>query len=152
MDGFATIQWLHTAYPELPVVILSNRETDLTMAKLIHLGARAILKKSVDVKKLQKAIFRVKEEGYYFNDPASRNLLIAIYKEENKKEVKPALTEKEWEFLKLATTDLTYGQIAALLDVSERGVDKTRNRLFEKLGVQNRVMLAVKAIDNGIAA
>jgi two-component system invasion response regulator UvrY len=151
MDGFETLEWLQRQHPHLPVIILTDRETDLTMKRLAQLGARCFLKKNTCTKELTKVVFRVLEDGYYFADTASRNLLLAMYKEDGKQsDIKPCLSEKEWRFLKLAATDMTYEQIAFELNVSTRCVDKTRNGLFEKMNVKNRAAMTLKAISNGI--
>lgn len=152
MGGIAAMKWLHQTFPDLPVIILTCCETNLTMIQLYLLGARAILQKGICEKELLKAITRVKEEGYYYNDNASRRLLVQLYANTKKQteNIKPVLTEKEERFLQLAATEMTYHQIAATLDVSERCVDKIRNRLFEKLGVQNRSSLVLQAERNGL--
>jgi DNA-binding NarL/FixJ family response regulator len=152
MNGFVTMKWLNEAHPELPVIIFTSHETDLTSIKLYLLGVRAVLQKGCCEKELVKAITRVNEEGYYHNDPVSRRLLLQLHQHNGKRngDLRPLLNDKEERFLQLATTNMTYQQIAGVLEVSERGVDKIRNRLFEKLEVQNRASLAVKAMQNGI--
>lgn len=151
MDGFETMEWLQKSHPDLPVIILTMHETDLTMTRLVRLGVRAILSKNICEKELRKAIFRVIEEGYYYNNTASRNLLVGIYKEETKKgDLKLLLTEKEWTFLKFVSTEMTYKKIGEQMNLSMRSVDKIRNGLFEKLSAQSRVVLAMQAVHNGI--
>ncbi len=126
-------------------------ETNLTMAKLVNLGVCAILQKNITTKELVKAIIRVKEEGHYYNNLASRKLFLHLHDEEKKSsDLKLPLTEKEEKFLKLATTEMTYKQIAQLMKISKRAVDKIRNNLFVKLDVHNRVVLAIQAIRNAL--
>jgi DNA-binding CsgD family transcriptional regulator len=60
------------------------------------------------------------------------------------------LTEKELEFLRLASTDLTYKEIAANLNISPRAIDGYRDTLFDKLDVKSRVGMAIYAVKNGI--
>lgn len=152
MNGFDTLEWLHQHHPQLPVIVFTHHATDLTLTKLIKLGARAFLKKKDACdKEMTKVISRVKEDGFYFNDPVARNVLLAMYKAEKKKHgVKVLLTDKEWRFLKLAASDLTYKQIADEMNISIRAVNKISNGLFEKIGVQNRTALALEAVRHGI--
>jgi DNA-binding CsgD family transcriptional regulator len=63
---------------------------------------------------------------------------------------KAILTENELEFLRLASTDMTYKEIAAKLSISPRVIDSYRDALFEKLDVKSRVGLAIYAVKNGI--
>jgi DNA-binding CsgD family transcriptional regulator len=60
------------------------------------------------------------------------------------------LTDIEIEFLKLASTDLTYKEIAMQMKLTTRVVDNYRDVLFEKLDVKSRVGLAIYAVKNGI--
>lgn len=151
MNGYDTLEWLHAAYPGLPVIVLTMHDTDIAKVKLIRNGVRAIVKKESEPAELRKVILQVKKNGYYYPDAASRKLMLAMYDEDSKKfNLRSFLTEKEWKFLQLAATELTYKQIAYKMKISQRAADKIRNKLFEKLGVQNRVVLAVKALKNGI--
>ncbi len=56
----------------------------------------------------------------------------------------------EIEFLKLASSDLTYQEIADIMALTPRIVDNYRDGLFVKLNVKSRVGLAIYAIKNGI--
>jgi len=151
MNGFKTLEWLHCNYPDLPVIIVSMCDFDFTISKLIHQGARAFLKKEICYTELKKAIYSIREHGYYFNDPISRRLLTNLYKDDqSKKQLRILLTEKEWIFLQLATTEMTYKQIAGEMKISARCVDKMRNHLFDLLHAKSRVSLARLAMRHGI--
>jgi DNA-binding NarL/FixJ family response regulator len=60
------------------------------------------------------------------------------------------LNEREIQFLKYATTEMTYKEVASEMFLSPRTIDGYRDALFEKLGVKTRVGLAIYAIRNGI--
>jgi DNA-binding NarL/FixJ family response regulator len=60
------------------------------------------------------------------------------------------LNEREIEFLKLASTEMTYKQIANQMHLSPRTIDGYRDALFEKLNVKSRIGLVLFAIKNGI--
>jgi DNA-binding CsgD family transcriptional regulator len=56
----------------------------------------------------------------------------------------------EIEFLRLASTELTYKEIADSMKLSPRAVDNFRDALFDKLDVKSRVGLAIYSVKNGI--
>jgi DNA-binding CsgD family transcriptional regulator len=60
------------------------------------------------------------------------------------------LSENEITFLRLASTDMTYKEIATLMKISPRTVDNYRDSLFIKLNVKSRVGLAIFAIKSGV--
>ena len=53
-------------------------------------------------------------------------------------------------FLKMASADCTYKEIAMELNLSTRVIDNYRNTLFDKLNVKSRIGLAIYAVKNGI--
>jgi len=57
---------------------------------------------------------------------------------------------REYEFLKMACSDLTYYEIADRMCVSTRTVDGYRESLFQKMGVKSRVGMAIEAIRRGL--
>lgn len=150
MNGFQTIEWLHQFHPDLPVIILSVCHYDLTMISLMKKGARAFLNKDIEPKELKAAIEDVIEKGYHYTNTATRKLLSSIHADGNAKYHEQQLNKKELNFLKLASSDLTYKQIAGVMEISQRSVDKIRGQMFQKLDVKSRVGLTIKALSNGI--
>jgi DNA-binding NarL/FixJ family response regulator len=55
-------------------------------------------------------------------------------------------------FLKLASGELTYKEIALEMKLNPRAVDDLRDHLFEKLEIKGRVCFAMYAIRQGIVA
>lgn len=152
MDGFETAKWLYGHFPQIGIIILSEHVFDLTLVNLLNNGAKAFLRKNIDVKELQKAIYDVKEHGFHFSENITPRHLTELYHGNKRKESQLFLSEKEERFLQLASSELTYKEIADNLQISERSVDKLRNTLFEELHARSRVGLTRKAMKNGIVS
>lgn len=60
------------------------------------------------------------------------------------------LKRREYEFLKLACSELTYYEIADQMCVSPRTVDGYREAVFEKMGVRTRTGMVLGAIQQGL--
>jgi DNA-binding NarL/FixJ family response regulator len=152
MDGFETTRWLAQHHPEVKILILTMYDSDIALIRLLQEGVRGFLKKDIHPEELRHALSTVVEQGYYYTN-STGGKIAALFKK-NKGEPsaleKQSLTEKEIEFLKLVSSDLTYKEIAMQLHLSTRVVDSYRETLFDKLGVRSRVGLAVYAIKNGI--
>ena len=59
MDGVETFRRVHSAHPELPVVIVTGyTESDL-MVKALDIGPFTVLSKPVDIHKLQKVVSQI---------------------------------------------------------------------------------------------
>lgn len=152
MDGFETAKWLYKHYPQIRIIILSEHVFDLTLINLLNNGAKAFLRKNIDEKELLKAIYDVKEHGFHFSENITPRHLTELYNGNKRNGNQLLLTEKEERFLKLASSELTYKEIADNLKISERSVDKIRNCLFEKLHAKSRIGLTITAMQNGIVS
>jgi len=146
------LRWLEKNHPDLPVILLTDKDVQIILVDLFQTGVRTVIRKQQNPGELHKAINRVMQHGYYYNDPVTRNLLLSVWGKG--KEKKPhnyvRLTEKEHLFLQMAATDLTYQQIADTLNTSLRSIDKLRDRLFEKFEVKNRPALVMYCMRSGI--
>jgi len=60
------------------------------------------------------------------------------------------LNDTEIDFLKLASTEMTYKEIAQAMHMTPRHIDSYRDCLFTKLDVKSRVGLVIYAVKNGI--
>jgi DNA-binding CsgD family transcriptional regulator len=96
----------------------------------------------------------VAEDGYYYTGNTHGKLSAWFRKSKDSRGSldKNLLSEREIDFLKLASTDMTYKEIAMKMNVSTRNVDNYRDLLFEKLDVKSRVGLAVFAVRSGIVS
>jgi len=148
MNGFETAQWLHKEYPNIKIMILTMYAFDLSLFKLLKFVAKAFLSKNIDEKELQKAIQDVSEYGFHFSANISPRFLSTMFQDNGGKQF--MLSEKKERFLQLASSELTYKEIAGGLNISERCVDKLRNSLFEKLNAKSRVGLTITAMKNGM--
>jgi two-component system, NarL family, invasion response regulator UvrY len=154
MDGYETTRWLTQNHPQVKILILTMYDSDIALIRLLQEGVRGFLKKDINPDELKHALETVVEQGYYYTNSTS-NKIASLFKR-NKGEAssleKSSLTETEIAFLKLASTDMTYKEIAMQLNLSTRVVDNYREVLFEKLNVRSRVGLAIYAIKNGIVS
>jgi len=144
MDGFETLNLLRSKWPKIKVLILTTFVDELYIIRMVQLGANGYLAKSCDPEEIKKALIAIHEEGFYF----SRLFSPRINSEPEAK--LPRITEREFRLLKYICEDLTYGQIASLMNTTQRSVEGYRDSLFRKLNVNNRVSLALFAIKAGI--
>jgi len=154
MDGFETCLWLQKNHPDVRVVILTMYDSEIALIRLLQVGVRGFLKKDVHPAELKEALISVAENGYYYTNKATGKLASFFQKNHlNQTSIEKALlNEKEMEFLKLASTDLTYKEIAQRMKLTPRAIDGYRDTLFDKLEVKSRVGLAIFAVKTGIVS
>ncbi len=153
MDGYSTAKWIKINYPDIKILALSMLDSETSIIKMIHHGARGYILKDADTEELRQAFKEVLDRGYYYNELISRKLLQSInllVNEDSNISLLVKISDREMEFLKLACSEKPYKIIAAEMFVSERTVDGYRESLFRKLNVSTRVGLVLFAVKNGL--
>lgn len=151
MDGFETAKWLKEHHPEIKIMALSMQDDDQSVIKMIKNGAHGYLLKNTHPADLEKALIRLMEDGYYYPEWASKIVFSNIKNENSTDNNLPKLTQREKEFLKYSTSEMSYKEISEKMFCSPRTIESYRDNLFEKLEIKTRVGLAVFAIKNGFS-
>ncbi|HVM88695.1 MAG TPA: response regulator transcription factor [Puia sp.] len=151
LDGYETAKWLTALHPQIRILALSMYSDEKTIIKMLRLGAKGYILKSIDPDELKNALDSVCDKGFYFSDEISSKIITGLNKQVDVEPVeKIHFTQKEKDFLQLICSELTYKEIAAKMFVSVRSVEDYRNALFEKLNVRTRVSLVLYAIKHGL--
>lgn len=147
MDGYATAEWLRETFPDIAVLALSTHHTESVIVKMLRLGCRGYILKDVRPSELQRALDAVATQGYCFSEYVTGRMLHSI-QQEDKQGIK--LSERELEFLRHSTSEMTYKEIADVMGISVKTVDGYRDTLFQKLNAKSRIGLALYAIKHEI--
>jgi DNA-binding NarL/FixJ family response regulator len=153
-DGYEAAIWLKNNFPQIHIMMLTMYDSESALIRLLQAGVKGFLKKDIHPSELKFAIQSVIQSGYYYSHNTSGKLanLFRIYGDRSASLHKNMLTEQEICFLKLASSELTYKEIAQKMTLNPRSVDSLRDHLFDKLDVRSRVGLAMYAIRHGIVA
>lgn len=146
MDGFATTKWIKANYPNVHVLALSMLEDEKAIIGMLKAGAGGYMLKESTPSDLLTAIKMIVNKGFYVNELVSGRLLVALKNED----IKPTFSARELTFLQYCSTELTYKEIADLMNVSPRTVDNYRESLFAKLNIKSRTGLVVYGIKNNL--
>ena len=145
MNGIEATKWISENHPEVHVMALSVEEDETTILKMIRAGAKGYLLKDVDKKTLEIALNKIMETGFYHSNTVSEILMNSLT---GKSTSELFLKEVEIKLLKLICTEMTYKEIADVMNTSPKSVDGYRDNLFVKLNVKNRIGLVLYAIKN----
>jgi len=146
VNGIDTISWLRSSHPEIKIIVLSKSADPPKVLSMFKLGIKGFLMKDAEAYEFEQALKKVLHNDIYYPDFVTRYLLDAV----NPVTDQQRLNSREIEFLKLASSELTYKEIADQMRVSVRTVDGYRDQLFEKLHVKSRVGLVLYAIKNKV--
>lgn len=154
MSGFETATWLYNNHPSIHILMLTMYESDQLLIRLLQAGVKGFLKKDIHPDELNFAISSVVQSGFYCSQQVSGKMANFFRSNDGTSMIleKAMLTELEIDFLKFASSDLTYKEVAMSMRLNPRSIDGLRDSLFEKLEVKSRVGLAMWAIRQGIVA
>ncbi|MFI5138338.1 MAG: response regulator [Sphingobacteriales bacterium] len=144
MNGTDTAQWLRKEYPEINIIVLSMLDDAEKVLSMLRLGVKGYLLKDAEPFEFEQALQKVSQGEVYYPEFVTRLLVGSIHVPVDSQR----LHIREIEFLRLASTELTYKEIADHMNVSARTVDGYRDTLFEKLNVKSRIGLVLYAIKN----
>jgi DNA-binding NarL/FixJ family response regulator len=138
-------------HPELKILTLTNFNSMLYVHNMLRIGVKGYILKTTDPETLIKAIEEV-YNGEEFIDHAVKGKL-GQYATKMKKEanLRPTLTLREKEILKLTVNGDTIQEISEKLFIGLRTVEYYRSNLLLKLEVKNMAALIKKALELGLA-
>jgi two-component system NarL family response regulator len=129
-------------FPEARIIVLSVYKAEEDVHRAVQAGALAYLPKSSEPEELIEAIRTVHGGGRYF-PAAIANVLAG-------RASRDPLSDREIEVLTMIVRGRSNKEVASELGISENTVKFHTTRIFEKLGVLDRVQAATAAIERGI--
>ncbi|MEO6253288.1 MAG: response regulator transcription factor [Ferruginibacter sp.] len=152
MDGYEAAKWLVKNRPDIKIVILTMYDSEIALIRLLQAGVNGFLKKDIHPSELKNALLTVAGGDFYYSNHTTVKLASLFRKTATNHSnlERSILNETEIEFLKLASTEMTYKEIAQAMKLSPRHIDSYRDALFGKLDVKSRVGLVIYAVKNGI--
>lgn len=147
MDGFETAEWLSETHPEIKFLVLTMEDEETNIIKMLRLGAKGYLLKDIQPEILNTALHEVVTKGYYYSKKVSDTLVQSL-QPENPKQIE--LKDNELTFMKLACSEMTYKEIAVIMNLSPKTIDGYRQDLFNKYEIKNRVGLVIFALKNNL--
>ena len=148
MTGLQAAAELSRRKPGLAILMLSMHDSEQYLYEALKAGASGYVLKSGADRDLVDAC-RAALRGEPFLYPAAVRRLIADALAHAEEPADP-LTPRELQVLKLIAEAHTTEQIAALLVISPRTVERHRENLLGKLGMRDRVELTRYAIRRGL--
>ena len=148
MNGYETVKWLTKNHPKIKVLALSVEDNEKIILKMIREGAKGYFLKDIHPDDLKDALQIVMEKGYYYSETVTASMVKALHP--SSRDVPFKLKVNELTFLQLACSEMTYKEIADVMNLSPKTIDGYRQELFNKLRIKNRVGLVIYALKNNL--
>jgi len=147
MDGFATCEALMNRHADLPVIFMTGLGDTGHIVRGFEVGGCDYVTKPVAI---DEVVARVRSHaGKARQARALRDTVLRLYGESEATPVSavatPALTPREAEVMAWVARGKTNRDIADILGMSPRTVNKHLEHIFEKLGVETRTAAVAAA-------
>ena len=151
MTGIQAASELSQRRPELRLLMLSMHDNEQYFFEALKAGASGYVLKSAADRDLVEAC-RATMRGEPFIYPAAVTALIRDHLEKARdgEQQREILTPRELEVLKLIAEAHSSKEIAQILVISIKTVERHRANILEKLGMRDRVELTRYAIRRGL--
>jgi DNA-binding NarL/FixJ family response regulator len=148
MTGLQAAAEISRRRPGLPMLMLSMHDSEQYLYEALKAGASGyVLKSGADRDLVDACRAALRGEPFLYPAAVSRLIADALARAE---EPADPLTPRELQVLKLIAEAHTTEQIADLLVISPRTVERHRENLLGKLGMRDRVELTRYAIRRGL--
>jgi DNA-binding NarL/FixJ family response regulator len=149
--GIQAAEELHKRKPELKLLMLSMYDSEQFLFESLRAGASGYVLKSEADHDIVEAVRRTMR-GQSFLYPAAISTLVKDFVERGRPrdEQFDVLTPRELQVLKLIAEAYTSKEIAKELVISVKTVERHRQNILDKLGMNDRVELTRYAIRRGL--
>ncbi len=148
MTGLQAARELASRKPGLRILMLSMHENEQFLFEALRAGASGYVLKTAADRDLVNAC-RATMRGETFLYAGAVAALVREHLERDATSLDP-LTPRELEVVKLVAEGHTSDEIAGMLFISRKTVDRHRANILEKLGMRDRVDLTRYAIRRGL--
>jgi DNA-binding NarL/FixJ family response regulator len=149
--GLQAARELSRSRPDLRILVLTMYDNDQFFFEALKVGASGYVLKSAADRDLVEAC-RAAMRGEPFLYPGAVTAIVRDYLQRDRHGDIPekAITDREEEILKLVAEGHTSKQIADMLFISVKTVERHRANLLQKLGLRDRLELTRYAIRSGL--
>ncbi len=151
-DGLAVLEEVN--FDSLPtrVIVLTATEDDREVVRAVRLGARGIVLKDSATDLLIKSIRTVYSGEIWLDKKKTSDVIEAFKKsaEGGPRRDKPLLSDREKEITGLVAQGFRNREIGEKLFISEQTVKNHLHNIFDKLGVSDRLELALYSLHHKV--
>lgn len=141
-DGVQTIKALVARDPATKVLVLTTYDNEEDIFQALEAGARGYLLKDTTKEELVAAVRQIHQGERYLPQNIASRLADRL--------IRPNLTPREMDVLRLVSRGRTNKEMASAMFISEETVKSHMKSLFQKLGVHDRAEAVSVSMQRGL--
>lgn len=157
MPGFSGLEAIHpikAEMPEVKIVMLTSFDDDENLFKAVKRGASGYLLKNLNAEDLFNMLYALERGEAPLSPGLAARLLEEFARQADKKkpdissereETTGKLTQRQTDVLNLVAKGMTYKEVGAALDLSERTIKYHMGKILELLHLENRAQVIAYA-------
>ena len=147
-DGLAVLEEVNFDALQTKVIVVTATEDDRDVVRAMRLGARGVVLKQSATDLLLRSIRKVHQGEIWLDQRMTAEVMKAFAKsaEGGARREKPLLSDREKEIVQLVAQGYRNREIGEKLFISEQTVKNHLHNIVDKLGVSDRLELALYAI------
>ena len=153
LGGISAIKEIKRQFPELRILVLTIHQSDQYVLETFEAGADGYCLKDAGRNELRMAVDSVLSGNTYLSPGISEKVMEGYIEGRKKLKTKTTwdtITQREREVLKLLGEGYQNKEIAELLHISVKTVEKHRANIMGKLDLHNAAALTAYAIEKGL--
>lgn len=153
LSGLSVIKDVKREFPDVAILALTIHEADQYVLEAFEAGADGYCIKDASREELMLAVSSVLEGKTYISPGIAENVMEGFVSGRKRLKTQTAwdtVTQREKEVLKLIAEGFPNKEIADLLNISVKTVEKHRANLMSKLDLHNAPALTTYAIEKGL--
>ncbi len=159
MDGITATQKIKSQFPHIKIVMLTSRQVREEVFAALAAKADAYCMKDISTERLIQVLEMVSEGGIWLDQPVAELVMVDLQMPASEKQDKTnshrqayntELTEREMDVLALIVKGKSNKDIAEALTITINTVKVHVGNIIQKLAVDDRTQVAVKALQDGL--
>lgn len=147
-SGIEVLREIKRLQPRLPVLVLSMHAEDQYGKRVLRTGASGFMNKNVAPEELIKAVHKVLSGGRYVSPALAEKLAFDLTSANAGQAAHEALSEREFEVLRLIASGKAVSEIAEAIHLSVATVSTYRARILLKLNMTTTAELIRYGLEN----
>ncbi len=151
MDGISATQVIRERFPKIKIIMLTTFEHPKQVMESFIADANGYLIKNMRHSDLSLAI-RCAYSGITVIHPKAKAIMVERFRslQDYTSQYKEILTEREIEIVRFIAKAFSNKEIGDILKLSEGTIKNNITKILHKLGMTDRLQIAIFAMENGI--